>query len=750
MGAGALAAVGLIAIAGTALYVLAAIQSAPSLASVQPLVVGTPSEVLAADGSRLGFIQSDALRTPITWSQVPASLKRATVAIEDQRFYHNDGVDPTAILRAALADITHGETLQGASTITMQLVRNLYLGNDLRTFKQKLTEAKLAVEYNRHHSKLEILTNYLNDVDYGTVGGQTLIGVEAGSQVFFSKPVWQLDLQQAALLAGLPQAPSEYNPLKRPALARERRNVVLAKMAQLNYISAAEARKAERAPLELHRGDYYAQQQQGFFFEYVRQQLLERYGAHTVDYGGLKVYTTLDLNKQRQARQAIEEVLPEPGDPAAAIVSIDPRTGYIRAMAEAPQYESSQFNLAADAHRQAGSTFKTFVLLTALRQGVNPYTTYYTSRPLDFVDPRWGPIDIRSYSGTLGANYNVEQAFMQSNDPIFQLLDLDVGPPNVKQTAQLAGITAPLEGIPAEGLGGLRVGVTPLEMADAYATIADGGWRDQPIAVTKVVFPDGRVEELGTPRRTKVFSDGVTAEATKLLEQYITQGLGTGANYGCSNSGGKTGTVDNNTDAWFVGFTNHISTAVWIGYPRAKIPMTDVQGVTVQGPNLPATLWHDYMQAAVGGECPPFPPATQPLVYQPFFGKYASSGSVKGESHGVSPFGEEHGAGEAPRYHPPQTGAPLESTPAQPEEGNGRPHGGFGSREAEPGTATPPREERGAPEAAPGAGGGPEGGAGAGAGREGGAGEGAGAEGGASPGRRGEGGAVNGKEGAAG
>jgi penicillin-binding protein 1A len=665
-------------IAGASLYVLSIVQSAPTLASEQPLVVGTPSEVFAADGTRLGFIQSDTLRTPVTWSQIPTNVANATVAIEDQRFYHNDGVDPTAIFRAALADVSHGATLQGASTITMQLVRNLYLGNDLRTFKQKVTEAKLAVEYNKHHSKREILTEYLNDIAYGTVGGQTAIGVQAASRILFSKPVWELNLQQAALLAGLPQAPSEYNPLRHRTLARERRNVVLAKMAQLHYITSAQARAASRAPLEVHRGYYYSQRRESFFFEYVRQQLVEKYGKNTVDYGGLKVYTTLDLNKQRQARQAINEVLPEPGDPAAAIVSIDPSTGYIRAMAEAPRYEGSQFNLAADAHRQAGSTFKTFVLLTALRQGVNPYSTYYTSKPLEFVDPQYGPINIHTFSGGLGSSYNVDTAFLQSNDPIFTLLDLDVGPPAVKQTAQLAGIASPLLGVPAEGLGGLRIGVTPLEMADAYATIADGGWRDQPIAVTRVVFPDARTEDLGTAKRTKVFSDGVTAEATKLLEQYITQGLGTGANFGCANSGGKTGTADNNTDAWFVGFTDRLSTSVWIGYPQGKIPMTDVQGVTVEGPNLPATLWHDYMSAATGGECPPFPPATQPLVFQPFTGKYSSSGPTKPESQ-------------------PGAQAPLEGAPAERHRSAPRhaPHEGAEEGGGPPRHAAPEaREER--------------------------------------------------------
>jgi penicillin-binding protein 1A len=372
-------------------------------------------------------------------------------------------------------------------------------------------------------------------------------------------------------------------------------------------------------------------------------------------------------------------------------------------MAEAPRYEGSQFNLAADAHRQAGSTFKTFVLLTALRQGVNPYSTYYTSRPLSFVDPQYGPINIHTFSGGLGSSYNVQTAFLQSNDPIFTLLDLDVGPPNVKQTAELAGIRSPLLGVPAEALGGLRIGVTPLEMADAYATISDGGWRDQPIAVTKVVFPDGHTEDLGTAKRTKVFSDGVTSEATKLLEGYITQGLGTGANFGCPYSGGKTGTADNNTDAWFVGFTQRLSTAVWIGYPQAKVPMTDVQGVTVEGPNLPATLWHDYMQNATNGECPSFPPATQPIVYQPFSGKYQSGGPSHSESpSGSTPRGEEvspslgqpaqHAAPPAERHNHSE-----EAEHSHERHGRGEEHGGAPHEEERGGTPEPAHPGGGAP-----------------------------------------------------
>ena len=233
--------------------------TAPALASLHPILVGGSSQVFAADGTRLGFIQSDELRTPVGWSEIPTDLKNATVAIEDQRFYKNDGVDLTGIFRAAVKDITNGAALQGGSTITMQLIRNLYLGGDQHTLKQKIVEAKLALDYNEHHSKRSILTSYLNSVPYGTVGGQTAIGVQAAARIFFDKPASQLDLEQSALLAGLPQAPSQYNPFLDPPRPRQRRNEVLAKMAELHYISAAQAHAAERAPLEVHLGTFYSQ-----------------------------------------------------------------------------------------------------------------------------------------------------------------------------------------------------------------------------------------------------------------------------------------------------------------------------------------------------------------------------------------------------------------------------------------------------------------------------------------------------------
>ncbi|HTC73588.1 MAG TPA: transglycosylase domain-containing protein, partial [Solirubrobacteraceae bacterium] len=429
---------------------------------------GGTSEVYAADGARLGAIQSDELRTPVGWSEIPSALKNATVAIEDQRFYKDDGIDVTGIFRAAVKDLGRGQALQGASTITMQLVRNLYLGGDERTLRQKIAEAKLAIEYNERHSKQSILNSYLNDIAYGTVGGQTMIGVEAAARIYFNEPVSHLDLEQSALLAGLPQAPSQYNPLLDPAVARQRRNEVLAKMAELHYISQAQAQATERDPLEVHRGYYYSERKERFFFEYVRQLLTARYGAKAVEKGGLKVYTTINLNMQRLARKAISEILDEPEDPASAIVTIDPRNGDIEAMAESESYEKSQYNLAADGHRQPGSTFKAIDLADALSRGIDPYTTYYFSHTLE---PGWLAAEpnykVQTFEGVSeNKSMNLVTATLKSDNTVYAQLAADLGEESITQTAYAMGVKTHLEGNPAQALGGLTLGVTPLEMAD--------------------------------------------------------------------------------------------------------------------------------------------------------------------------------------------------------------------------------------------------------------------------------------------
>ncbi len=499
VGGGVLATALILGAIAAVAYVLSVAQSAPAISSLRPLVGGGSSQVFASDGTRLGFIQADQLRSPISWSEIPTDLKDATIAIEDQRFYKNNGVDLTGIFRSAIKDITHGAALQGGSTITMQLVRNLYLGGNQHTLRQKIIEAKLAIDYAKLHSKHSILTSYLNSVPYGTLGGQTAIGVQAAARIFFDKPASQLNLEQAALLAGLPQAPSQYNPFLDSSAARQRRNEVLTKMAELNYISGAQATAAKAAPLEIKRGNYYSQRSEPFFFEYVRDQLVHRYGKKTVEQGGLKVYTTINLNMQRQARKAIAQVLNQPEDPASAIVTINPANGEIDAMAESENYQQSQYNLAADGHRQPGSTFKAIDLADALSRGIDPNSTYYLSHTLQ---PGWltgyPTYEVKTFEGTsLNKSLNLVNATLASDNTVYAQLAADLGEETITQMAYKMGVTTHLSSYPAEALGGLTLGVTPLEMADVFATLADGGWRNRPIAITKVVFRTGASTRAG-------------------------------------------------------------------------------------------------------------------------------------------------------------------------------------------------------------------------------------------------------------
>ncbi len=689
LGLGVLAAALVVGAIGTTAYVLSVAQSAPSLGSLRPIVSGASSQVFAANGTRLGFIQSDELRSPVAWDEIPANLRNATVAIEDQRFYKHDGVDLTGIFRSAVKDIVHGQALQGGSTITMQLVRNLYLGGDQRTLRQKIIEAKLALDYEKYHGKRAILTSYLNSVPYGTLGGQTAIGVQAASRIFFDRPASQLDLPQAALLAGLPQAPSEYNPFLDPRAARRRRNEVLGKMAQLRYISPAQAAAAERAPLEIKHGDFYSQKRESFFFEYVRQQLVHRYGHRTVEQGGLQVHTTLNLNMQSLAHKAIAEVLNEPEDPASAIVTMDPRNGYIEAMAESESYEQSQYNLASEGHRQPGSTFKAIDLADALSRGIDPNSTYYLSHTLP---PGWLPgyptYEVKTFEGTsLDKSLNLVSATLASDNTVYAQLAADLGEPTITEMAHKLGVVTHLSSYPAEALGGLTLGVTPLEMADVYATLADGGWRNTPIAITSVRFPDGRVDSSwGRPHRVKVLSDGVTAEETSILEQNVQSGTAVRSAISCPTAA-KTGTTSELVDAWLDGYTPDYSTVVWMGYPNRRVSMTDVHGERQQGGALPAEIWHDYMSEVVGSNCVPFPQPTEPLSYQPFFGKYATTG----QSAVRSPEGEASPAPSAAKRKPgrgqrgstpgggglpspagePRGGGQGRSAPAEPGAGGG-------------------------------------------------------------------------------
>jgi penicillin-binding protein 1A len=614
-----------IAVIAVASWVLDVAADAPSLRACKPIDRGGNTVVYAADGSKLGTVASPQVRSLVSIDRVPKTVQLATVAIEDQRFYQHEGVDYEGILRAAVKDLEEGEAVEGGSTITQQLVRNLCIRNPKRTLERKIVEAQLALEYAERHSRKEILGSYLNVASYGTVEGTTAVGVGAAAKIFFSKPVWELKLPEAALLAGLPQAPSEYNPLLNPTAAKARRDQVLSQMAKLGYVSEARARAAQASGLRVDLDESYFEHREPYFFDYVENKLIEHYGANTVRRGGLEVHTTIEPELQEVGLEAMRSALPYSTDPSSALVSIDPRNGHIRAMVSSSSYEDSQFNLAAQGHRQPGSTFKTFVLTTAIRQGIDPYSTYYTSKPLDLYLPQWGHWTVHTADEGYLGTVNLQQATVASDNTVFAQLDLDVGPKAVAATAHQMGITSPLDGIPAEGIGGLRIGVSPLEMSSAYATLAAGGMRRNPVAVAKVVFPDGHVEHPEAARPQPAVSPAVAWEVTRLLQDNITEGTGTAAYTGCAGQAGKTGTTDEYTDAWFAGYQPNLATVVWVGYPESnEISMSSVHGTTVFGGTFPAEIWHSLYEGA-GVPCEEFTEPEQKISWAPFYGRYARS-----------------------------------------------------------------------------------------------------------------------------
>ncbi|MDP9491143.1 MAG: transglycosylase domain-containing protein, partial [Actinomycetota bacterium] len=470
----------------------AAIAPQCDLDRLRPVEIGQNSFVYAADGSLLGSIPAEKNRQPVALNRISKWMRLATVAIEDRRFYEHSGIDLEGIARALAADVRAGKVVEGGSTLTQQLVRNLYVGNEV-TFERKAIEACLAVRLNRRRSKDWILESYLNTVFYGS----RAYGVHAASQTYFSRPAWKLGLGQAALLAGLTQAPSTYDPFQNPRTALARRDQVLRALFDQRKITRRQYQDAvSDQDLRLRPGKLYSRIREPYFFSYVRPLLIAQYGANTVRSGGLRVYTTVDRKFQQDARNAILRTLPYRDDPAAAIVSINPTNGAIRAMtAVTPGKRGNQFNLASQGRRQAGSTFKTFVLAAAIAEGVDPDSTTYASKPFVYQpDPLSEAWEVSTYSHEYLGSVPISRATLASDNTVFAQLTLDLGPEKVAEMAHRLGVRSSLktrEGVYVPSLGLGSAAISPLDMASAYATLAAGGVYSEPMAIRKVVLPDG-------------------------------------------------------------------------------------------------------------------------------------------------------------------------------------------------------------------------------------------------------------------
>ena len=610
-------------------WVVAAADSAPNLSQLSPKHTNAPSEIFAADGSLLGYVHTNSIYDHVSPSQVKPRLEEATIAIEDRRFYQHGALDYQGILRAGVKDLLgQSNSLQGASTLTMQLVNNMYLNGTSysanHNLKYKIIQAKLAEQLEKKHTKNWILNQYLNSVPYGNTNGEEAIGVGAASLMFFNKPVWKINLAQMSLLAGLPQSPSQYNPTIAPDLAKARRNNVLQAMVVSHYISQSLASAVEKQPLQIHPNQQFIQVNEPYIFDYVEQQLFQQFGANTVENGGLKVYTTIDPKVEQEALNAIHaheggSVLDD--QPAAALAAVDPSDGHILAIASSATYQQTKFDVPVQAERQTGSAFKTFALMTLIHDyDGDPNQTYYDSH---FLAAGWLPQDptwsVHTAEETYQGVISVTKATTISDNTVYAQLAADLGWDKLDATARAMGITSELTGNPAEVIGGLADCCTMLEMADAYATLANGGSHVPPTIIDHVVFPGGRVVNLGNPAHTRVFTDGEAYEGTQVLKTVIQSGTGTAANYGCP-AAGKTGTAENLDNAWFVGYSPKISTAVWVGYPQGNIPMSDGFGGTLAAP-----IWHDFMVSASNGYCGEFPQPTVPFTGTAFTGPHSAS-----------------------------------------------------------------------------------------------------------------------------
>jgi len=574
-----------------------------------------------------GTLTSDQNKILLTSGQISPNVKNAVVSIEDARFYEHNGVDFQGIARALVKDVLSQSAAQGASTITEQFVKNALEAQGSRTVFEKFREAALAYRLERHWSKDKIITEYLNTIYFG----EGAYGIEAAARTYFgeahpgcgtpSEPCASvLEPWEAAMLAGVIASPSAYDPKIYPENALARRNLVLEKMYEQGYIIQEQyeegSQQALPAPADINPPRL--ESKAPYFTAWLRQQLVERYGAAKTFFGGLKVKSTLDLRLQAAAEEAVRSYmgyLPA----TASVVVLDNHNAGVKAMVGGPNFETKPFNLATQGHRQPGSSIKPFTLITALEEGISPYTTY-ESAPQEFHFGKHGQEtfvvhnDEDSYLGSC----DIICATTYSDNSIYAQLGLEGlnGKTVQDRTHSIAGTihklgyADPISTNPAMVLGGLTVGVTPLGWTYAYSTIANDGDRvsgtlaarpgDSPVAYTQVTDWDGQTIKGGDndSLHTQVVSEGVAKEAKGILETVVSNGTGTHAQIGVSGQWGKTGTTENNGDAWFCGGIEEVTACVWVGYADTTTPMTTLyNGGPVMGGTFPALIWSSVISA---------------------------------------------------------------------------------------------------------------------------------------------------------
>lgn len=574
----------------------------PDYESPEAFQVAQATKIYSADGVLLARLYLEN-RTVVPLSQIATDLADALVAVEDERFYEHSGVDIPGLARAAVVDIMAGSAEEGASTITQQYVDNTLLLEERldRTLRYKAREMFLASQLEKRKSKQEILELYLNTVYFG----EGAYGAQAAAEAYFATDAVDLTLPQAALIAGLAQAPSRLSPYDNPEGALARRNMVLERMLANDFITAAEYDAAIATPvapkrsLEPEGGIYQAH----YFVAHVKKLLQQQFEQSFVFKGGLTVHTTLDTKRQGMAEATVASSLDRTGDPDCSLVSIDPRTGHIVAMVGGRDFATNKFNLATQGKRQPGSSFKTFVLVAALEDGMPP------NRYIDGSSPAYIPSEpvwnVSNSEGSGRGMITLDAATRSSVNTVFARLIWDLndkketGAAKVVKVAKRMGIQTKLSAYPSLALGSQNV--SPLEMASAYGTLATNGKYFAPIAITKVVGPDGKTVVENKPEAVQALEPEIAYAATSILKGVISNGTARRAQIG-RPAAGKTGTSQNYRDAWFVGYTPQLVTSVWVGYYQSETPMRSVHGARGFGGTLAAPIWAKFMKQAMAGE----------------------------------------------------------------------------------------------------------------------------------------------------
>ncbi|HET7120945.1 MAG TPA: transglycosylase domain-containing protein [Solirubrobacterales bacterium] len=620
---------GILALISMIFGMMAAVsQDLPAIYNFAQYKAAKNSEVFDANGEPLGTLTSDQNKILLSSGQISPNMKNAVVSIEDARFYEHNGVDFQGIGRALVKDILSQSAAQGASTITEQFVKNALEAEGSRTILEKFREAALAYRLERHWSKDKILTEYLNTIYFG----EGAYGIEAAARTYFgaahpgcgtpTEPCASvLEPWEAATLAAVISSPSAYDPKVYPENSLERRNMVLEKMFQQGYISEEQMVEGQEQALpapsaiEPPRIDSRAP----YFTAYLRQQLLERYGASKAFYGGLKVKSTLDLRLQEKAEEAVSSYLGYL--PAtASVVVIDNHNASIKAMVGGPDFETRPFNLATQGHRQPGSSIKPFTLITALEEGISPETVYPSEvKTFHFGKNGEELFEVHNDEDSYLGSCSIICATTYSDNSIYAQLGLEglkgktVGDRtrSIASTIHKAGYRDPISTNPAMVLGGLKEGVTPLGWTYAYTTIGNNGDRVSgtlapvpgrtPVAYTQVTNQDGETIKGGDNDsiHTQVFNQERIEEAKSILETVVSSGTGTHAQIGAEGQWGKTGTTENNGDAWFCGgVADEVTACVWVGYPDTTTPMTTLyNGGPVMGGTFPALIWASVISA---------------------------------------------------------------------------------------------------------------------------------------------------------